>query len=109
MAKYKLTAAQKRNIKTQVGVSRTSGGGIPRSTRTWSFKNGDLVKLNVKGMRYHSVDGGDAPWGVVSDPGSNSSAAGTGYFNVLTSAGLSQWHGSHMDRIQIMEKDAEDV
>jgi|MDSZ01.1.fsa_nt_gb methionine aminopeptidase len=109
MAKYKLTAAQKRNIKSQVRVNRTNGGGIPRSTRTWSFRNGDLVKLNVKGMRYLGLDSSEPPWGVISDPGSNSSAAGTGYFNVLTSAGLSQWHGSHMDRIQIMEKDTEDV
>ncbi len=109
MAKYKLTAAQKRNIKAQVGVARSNGASIPRQKRSWSFKKGDLVCLNKKGMRRNSVLEGEAPWGVVAGPyheGSNTS----GYFRVMTTTGLQDWHGSDMERVQEIDSDtAEDV
>jgi hypothetical protein len=107
MAKYKLTAAQKRDIKQQVGVARSNGASLPRQKKTWSFKKGDLVSLNKKGMRQQGLT--ETPWGVVAGPyheGSNSS----GYFRVMTSTGIQDWHGGSMDRIQELDKeDTEDV
>jgi len=107
MAKYKLTAAQKRDIKKQVGVARSNGASLPRQKKTWSFKKGDLVTLNKKGMRQQGLT--EPPWGVVAGPYPEGSNNG-GYFRVMTSTGMQDWHGGQMDRIQELDKeDAEDV
>tara|TARA_R110002073_G_scaffold101152_4_gene229959 strand:- start:217 stop:528 length:312 start_codon:yes stop_codon:yes gene_type:complete len=103
MAKYKLTAAQKRDIKSQVGVARSTGNAPPRKKMSWSFKKGDLVSLNKKGMRQEGLD--EPAWGVIAD-----GAAGGGYFKVMTSGGLQSWHGGSMDRVQEIDPDnPEDV
>lgn len=98
MAKYKLTASQKRDIKAQVGVARSTGNAPPRKKRSWSFKKGDLVSLNKKGMRQAGLV--EPAWGVIAD-----GTAGSGYFRVMTSTGLQSWHGGSMDRIQELDKD----
>tara|TARA_R110000796_G_scaffold118429_1_gene232141 strand:- start:213 stop:536 length:324 start_codon:yes stop_codon:yes gene_type:complete len=107
MAKYKLTAAQKRDIKQQVGVARSNGAALPSKKRSWSFREGDLVSLNKKGMRQYGFE--EPPWGVIAGPyhkGSNAS----GYFRVMTTTGIQDWHGGSMDRIQELDKgDKEDV
>tara|TARA_A100000164_G_C21698959_1_gene672587 strand:- start:229 stop:564 length:336 start_codon:yes stop_codon:yes gene_type:complete len=111
MAKYKLTAAQKRQVKQQVSVSRSNGASIPRKKKSWSFKPGDLVRLSKKGMRRHGVEG-ESPWGVVSDMDRDrhGRAVGGGYFRVMTSTGIRDWHGSDMDRVQEMPSETtEDV
>ncbi len=107
MAKYKLTAAQKRDIKRQVGVARSNGASIPRKRQSWSFKEGDLVKLNKKGMRRQRLE--ESPWGVIAGPYHEGSNSG-GYFRVMTSTRVQDWHGSDMDRVQEMpQENAEDV
>ena len=111
MAKYKLTAAQKRQIKQQVSVSRSNGASIPRKRKSWSFKPGDLVRLSKKGMRRLQVEG-EAPWGVIADEDRDrhGRAVSGGYFRVMTSTGIRDWHGSDMDRIQeVPEENTEDV
>jgi hypothetical protein len=105
MAKYKLTPAQKRDIKQQVGVARSNGAALPRKQQTWSFKKGDLVSLNKKGMRQQGLT--ESPWGVVAGPyhvGSNS----TGYFRVVTSTGIQDWHGGQMDRVQELNNESDE-
>ena len=51
----------------------------------------------------------ESPWGVVAGPyheGSNQA----GYFRVMTSTGIQDWHGGSMDRVQELDKeDPEDV
>tara|TARA_B100000519_G_C14037409_1_gene341003 strand:- start:21 stop:347 length:327 start_codon:yes stop_codon:yes gene_type:complete len=108
MAKYKLTAAQKRQVRQQVSVSRSNGTSIPRKKKSWSFKSGDLVRLSKKGMRRHGVEG-ESPWGVIAGPYHEGSNSG-GYFRVMTSTGIRDWHGSDMDRVQEMPSETtEDV
>lgn len=107
MAKYKLTAAQKRQVRQQVSVSRSNGTSIPRKRKSWSFKQGDLVKLNKKGMRRKNLE--ESPWGVIAGPYHEGSNSG-GYFRVMTSTGVQDWHGSDMDRVQEMPNETtEDV
>ena len=107
MAKYKLTAAQKRQVRQQVSVSMSNGTSIPRKRKSWSFKQGYLVKLNKKGMRRKNLE--ESPWGVIAGPYHEGSNSG-GYFRVMTSTGVQDWHGSDMDRVQEMPNETtEDV